>query len=44
MKEKRIFAKYGVLLLDMTHQQCCFMKGDSPIEDEYDHPCYPNSR
>lgn len=38
MQKKRIFAKYGVLLLDMTHQQCCFMKGDSPIADEYAHP------
>jgi hypothetical protein len=38
MKEKRIFAKYGILMIDMTHQLCCFMKGDSPIEAEYAQP------
>jgi hypothetical protein len=38
MKEKRVFAKYGVLMLDMTHQRCWFMKGDRKINDEYDYP------
>ena len=37
MKEKRVFAKYGVLMIDMTHQECFFMKGDCKSTDD-DHP------
>ena len=38
MSEKRIFAKYGTLMIDMTHQQCWFLKGDCTPDDKYDYP------
>lgn len=38
MSEKRIFAKYGTLMIDMTHQRCWFLKGDCTPIDEYDYP------
>ena len=36
METERIFAKYGTLIIDMTHQQCMFIKGDRPTD--YDKP------
>ena len=40
MNEKRIFAKYGTLMIDMTHQQCWFLKGECTRtpDDKYDYP------
>lgn len=34
MSEKRIFAKYGTLIIDMTHQQCIFLRKDFPADDD----------
>lgn len=36
METERIFAKYGTLIIDITHQQCMFIKGDYPTD--YDKP------
>lgn len=38
MSEKRVFAKYGTLMIDMTHQQCWFLKGECTPDDKYDYP------
>lgn len=38
MNEKRIFAKYSTLMIDMTHQQCWFLKGECTSDNKYDYP------
>ena len=38
MSERRVFAKYGTLMIDMTHQRCWFLKGDCTPIDKYDYP------
>lgn len=38
MSEKRVFAKYGTLIIDITDQRCWFLKGNCKPNDEYNHP------